>query len=94
MPCNLLFTGLFQPYACTLQRFINWRFQLGAVVAGSSRRLSLSVSAVYDNSWTLVAGYVVLTALASAFAAKDCAGNRVTRIHRNARGLSPPLFLA
>ncbi|MDI5454263.1 hypothetical protein MJM04_28540, partial [Salmonella enterica subsp. enterica serovar Cerro] len=29
-----------------------------------------ALSAVYDNSWTLVAGYVVLTALASAFAAK------------------------
>ncbi|KDS02137.1 shikimate transporter [Salmonella enterica subsp. enterica serovar Heidelberg str. RI-11-014316] len=32
--------------------------------------IAKALSAVYDNSWALVAGYVVLTALASAFAAK------------------------
>ncbi|ELN94629.1 inner membrane protein, partial [Salmonella enterica subsp. enterica serovar Enteritidis str. 22558] len=43
----------------------------GRLWQGDSRRLSSkALSAVYDNSWTLVAGYVVLTALASAFAAK------------------------
>lgn len=42
----------------------------GRLWRGFTPFIAKALSAVYDNSWTLVAGYVVLTALASAFAAK------------------------
>ncbi len=42
----------------------------GGCGRGFTPFIAKALSAVYDNSWTLVAGYVVLTALASAFAAK------------------------
>lgn len=63
------FAGLFHPPVRYSGSSIG--AQLGAVVAGGfTPFIAKALSAVYDNSWTLVAGYVVLTALASAFAAK------------------------
>lgn len=63
------FAGLFYPPVRYSGSSIG--AQLGAVVAGGfTPFIAKALSAVYDNSWTLVAGYVVLTALASAFAAK------------------------
>ncbi len=63
------FAGLFHPPVRYSGSSIG--AQLGAVVAGGfTPFIAKALSVVYDNSWALVAGYVVLTALASAFAAK------------------------
>lgn len=63
------FAGLFQPPVRYSGSSIG--AQLGAVVAGGfTPFIAKALTAVYDNSWTLVAGYVVLTALASVFAAR------------------------
>ncbi|ECG8259499.1 MHS family MFS transporter [Salmonella bongori] len=63
------FAGLFHPPVRYSGSSIG--AQLGAVVAGGfTPFIAKALSALYDNGWTLVAGYVVLTALASVLAAK------------------------
>lgn len=44
--------------------------QLRGVAGGFTPFIAKALSAVYDSGWDLITGYVVLTVLSSAFAAK------------------------